>query len=345
MAKIRSTIVKRNKKMPESQEQAAVQENKPKNSHVQWINGYKYGLSQVYNNGLEYCFISDDNTQISPYVFCKDFLHDLIMAYYTNAQASVYGFVYDPKTSKPPCLNKIKLSLVNSKDPNFSDKIPALIDFINQIEEILKLKKSTAYLVDNPLDKYKNGTWIVEGSSKWQIAPPMLSLYALMLRCGFTHKIGETYKQTIDKLIDGTYLPYQSNDRSQLSGAIPGLEYVLQHGYAKIFYKDPKDNYKLIPIHTMHNNMGIVSFSGKLKSQSVTKDNKEDFYYWYKPVDEKKPPLTPEERAAKEIARAARKEEKAKAKAAAKAAKLAAKAEAKAKAKLGSGIAIAENQS
>jgi hypothetical protein len=170
----------------------------------------------------------------------------------------------------PLMLSRTKIALSNASDKNFVSKMDNMVDFINQCEVKLKLKKSRGILCSNPPKQYKNGIIVLRGSAKWIEAPPMLSLYTLLIRIGFIHKKGDSYTQTMDALINGSVKPYQKNDTSYLSSAKKSVDRILEEGYRKIFYSDIKRNYpKNVDIGTLHNSFGIVGFTSKSPKQWV----------------------------------------------------------------------------
>lgn len=238
-------------------------------------------MNQMYSSGLEYCFISKDNKQCCPFVFCKDFLQDALMAALNKCNISIYGFLYDPINCEPIYLEKTKIALGNSSDKNFMEKIPNVLDFINQIERELRLIRSRVQVVENTPKKYsKSGVVIMESSNRWILSPPMISLYSLLIRVGFAHKKGISYKDTIQGVINKEIPSYQKEDASQLSAAKAGLDKILNNGYAKIFYKDQIRNFPKISTSAMHDGMGIVSFSNG-HSQNHVK-------YWHRDLTKKK---------------------------------------------------------
>ena len=148
-------------------------------------------ILQIYSKGLEYALVSSDYKQCHPFVWCKDFLHDVIHATINNKWIEIYKFRFDPGKDPLPCMDKIRLLLTNSKDRKFAEKIPAVLDFINQIEDRLKIKKTFVRQCWMPPEQYrKAGVFMFEGSRRWIQSPPMLSLYSLLLRLGFCHQIG-----------------------------------------------------------------------------------------------------------------------------------------------------------
>jgi hypothetical protein len=220
-------------------------------------------LNQVYRNGLEYAFVSKDYRQVCPFVYCKDFLQDAIMAFLTGTKKKIYGFSYDPDTMPPLCTDRTRMIIACSKDRHFRNRIPNLIDFLNQIEDKLNLKKSTVRECADPPEKYiPGGIWLLDGSHRWMISPPMISMYALFIRIGLAHEPNNSYQETIDIIVSGGRKPYGGKDKSQLVSAKFGINKILKWGDRKIFHKNWKDNYPTnVPLKTMHHFCGIIGFS------------------------------------------------------------------------------------
>jgi hypothetical protein len=260
---------------PKAPIESTKKEFKAESIDVKWLPRKAGGIAQIYSSGLEYALANENMEQCHDFVFCKDFIQDAIMSHLHGGIASIYGFSYNPATQPKLSLDKLRLIVVNSADKSFNDKIPHVIDFLNQFCNKLHLKKTVAYKVENPPAKYKNGCWIIESSGMWQNAPVFVSMYTLLLRVGFIHKTGNDCMDTIKKLLDGKTKPYQSNDKSYMQQGMKGIETILKLGYRKIFYIDTAKNYpKGTNIGTMHNQTGIVAFSGE-QSKQVCK-------YWHR---------------------------------------------------------------
>jgi len=269
---------------------------------VDWLPPDEGGLCQIYATGLEYCFVSSNNRQVCPMVYCKDFLQDALWAWHNKSSVEIYGFTYARKTGIPICSTQTRIALGNGADAKFSNKIPAMMEFLNFYERKLKLMRTTAIKVSNPPSKYKSGVWLLESSRRWMIAPPMLSLYGLLIRVGCNHRLNRKIETTIKKLLSGDEAPYQSHDRDYFDCAQNGIEYIVKHGYARVFYsKSPAKNYpKSIDVDEMHDCTGIVAFSGKIKEKFNTKPKAEysanhDLYayaaeipHWYRKLTPKK---------------------------------------------------------
>lgn len=230
---------------------------------IEFMPAANHHIAQIYGSGLQYALCSDKNEQACNFVYCKDFFQDAYQAYFCKTKRAIYGFSYDYKKNKPVSLKTLKLLLLNSSDKKFSNKISSAQDFMNQIEKDLKMRGKTNFSqVSNPPEWYKRDIWLVETNKRWYSSPVMLSLYTLLLRIGFVHKLGTNYVETIEKVCQGEIKPYQKNDHSYMKNGAKGLAYILSKGDKFIFGNDPLKNYpKNISIGDMHNRMGIVAFS------------------------------------------------------------------------------------
>lgn len=239
---------------------------KKKEINIEWKKAHG-GLNQGVNNGIEFALVTEDNKQIHQFVYCKDYLQDAVMGFLNNQQALIYGFNYNPKEHLPVCMSAMRVLVANrTKDEKYVNQIEACLDFINQIEVQLKMKRTVVYRCTHPLEAYKkSGTWLFEGSKRWMAAPPMISLYALLIRSGVSHTKGVNYKDTIEGIINGKIYVEYSYDKSYISSAKEPLERFIKHGDRKIFKaKEIKDNYPAsLTVNDMHNRGGIVSYNSK----------------------------------------------------------------------------------
>ena len=229
---------------------------------VQWF-FESQGLQQAIGSGLEYAFISADYKQCCPFVLCKDFLHDAVYNRVHGTKKSIYGYHCSTKEGHPPIdLDKTRMVLANSSDRKMREKIPNCLEFMHQIEKELKMSLTTARECLTPPAKYAaGGVWLFESTKRWLAAPPMVSLYSLLVRVGFSHPIGTPFRTTIDKIISYDIKPYQYEDRGRLVGSKSGLYYIIKNGDRKVFYAEVKKNYPRVRIGTLHNDLGIMGFS------------------------------------------------------------------------------------
>lgn len=230
---------------------------------VQW-KPKRSRIEQEFTEGIEFAFLSSDNKQIHQFVYCKDFMQDAIQGFLNNKKISIYGFIYDPNKSDtiPLCLDKTRILVSNWKDKLFRSRIDNCLDFLHQIETKLKMKKSDISECDNPSPCYKKaGVWLFDGSKRWMQSPPMISLYTLLIRVGFTHTVGDNFSKTIKNIIEYNVTPYREDDQDYLRDAEEGINWILDKGDRKIFDRDIKKNYPWITTYEMHDSCGIVGFS------------------------------------------------------------------------------------
>jgi hypothetical protein len=230
---------------------------------IEWLKGSTSHIGQVYNSGMEYAFVSDDMKQCHSFIYCKDFLQDAVWGNLHKKKAGIFGFTYDPKGKPPLCDAFTRVAIANSSDKSFKDKIPGMLDFINQLAAKLHIKRSQVFEVTNPPKKYKSGAFLIDGSSMWMNAPPLLSMYSLFLRVGCLHKVGNPCMKTIDEIVGYKVSAYQDSDSGQLISAKPIIMKIIKHGYRKFFFIDQIKNFpENINIGTLHGSGGIVALAG-----------------------------------------------------------------------------------
>lgn len=143
-----------------------------KEANIQWMPKINK-VTQLVNKGLEYALVSSDYKQVHQFVYCKDFLQDCVHARLNNLSLSIYGFAYNNRNNPLVDLNETRVMVSDYRNKSFSDSIPNILDFLNQIEEHLGMKKSTVKMCKNPPKIYKkSGVWLFEGSKRWMKAAP-----------------------------------------------------------------------------------------------------------------------------------------------------------------------------
>lgn len=234
-----------------------------------WKNPQGQKILQIYKKGLEYALVSEDYEQCNEFVWCKDFLQDIVYSSLREKSIEIYNFKYNPTIDSKPYLKKIRLLVTNSSDKTFRKKIKNTLSFINQVEETFGIKNSIVRECKNPpLEYTKCGVWLFEGDKRWINSPPMLSLYSLFIRVGFSHQEGNYYKQTIEDILLGKIQPYQKKDVIWLKHAEKGIQKIEKFGDKKIFSKNIKNNYPDFAVSEIHNNLGITGFSSDIEEQS-----------------------------------------------------------------------------
>ncbi|NDB86308.1 MAG: hypothetical protein EB127_26970 [Alphaproteobacteria bacterium] len=228
----------------------------------------KQKIIQIYIKGIEYALVSEDNAQCHEFVWCKDFLHDVIYSCVNKKPFEIYHFKYNPYFDPNPCLDRIRLLIANPKDKEFKHKISDCVDFLNQVEAKLKIKKTVCRSCKLPPCGYED-VFLLEGSKRWISAPPMISLYSLLIRMGFLHTRPDDFSYTIQKIKLGALKPYQKFDKRWLLEAQSALDVIFKLGDKRIFSTNIQKNYpKNLSIDIVHNRLGIMGFSNDIVSKS-----------------------------------------------------------------------------
>lgn len=229
-----------------------------------------YRTSQIYSMGFEFAFMSkvkDVWQQICTFVYCKDFLHDLVWAAVNKTKWQIYGFKYDSGKDLPLeqdyCAFAFRNVMQKEKVAEFHAKREACQDFLNQIEKKLGFEPSQIHEVE-----HKDAPcWLILGDKKWQHAPPLVGLFTLFIRVGVAHTLGNSYTETLEKCRTGKLKIVEgsaagSNDPTYIKQAWRGIEVVLEHGLG-VFHSKMEDNYPLdLPKKTsLHDSLGPVNWT------------------------------------------------------------------------------------
>jgi hypothetical protein len=244
-------------------------------------------LNQIAKEGLEFALVSDKYEQIHQLVWCKDFLQDVYHGFLNNSISEIYGFKYDPAECCAVSLDRTRMIVTNWKDKELGDKLKkGVLPLLHEVEDALKMSKTIMEKCGSVPPRYgRSGVWLLDSSKRWFKAPPMISLYTLLIRVGLVKEEGDSLETTIEKIKNGTVKCYYSEqkeqDKHQLKRAEKGIKEILKHGDRRLFYPDPKLNYppvqngkKDISIYTIHDHCGIVAYS-----EGYTKSN---FPYWHR---------------------------------------------------------------
>jgi hypothetical protein len=156
------------------------------------------------------------------------------------------------------------------------------LDFFHQLEKKIGLRRTDIQIIKGKL--IEAPAWLVLGDKRWMIAPPMISLYALLVRIGYYHNPGGDFQRTLEMMRDDELGPKNnddsydddqaSNDASYLTQAWKGLQVILKHG-VKVFHEDMAENYPAdIQAHTFHDGYGFVNFVSRRPAPRMS--------YWYR---------------------------------------------------------------
>lgn len=172
--------------------------------------------------------LDKDYKSIYQYGMCKEYILD-----YTLAEFTLKGDVDATR-------------ILTKGIPN----IFCSLDLLQKFEERLEL--SPTVMLDGD-----NGRVVFQGDKKWTIAPPMLSLYTLLIRSGGS--LHNVKNKSIEDSLNFIQDKPASQDRNYVVHARKGIDYILKNGL-KIFHPQAKDNWlghKPISIHRA----GIITFS------------------------------------------------------------------------------------
>ena len=144
-----------------------------------------------------------------------------------------------------------------------------VLDFLWQIEEIFGFCPTRIYPVEST-----GIALLIEGDPNWLKAPPLNSLYTLILRSNLIpnggtpfHIIGDAFYNTINKIVNSSINTVSSSDKLQFREAEKGIKRILKYGHQEIFgtLENIRDNHPEAVFKTgyamYHSNSGIVAFS------------------------------------------------------------------------------------
>lgn len=227
-------------------------------------------LVQTPSRGIEYAFLSANNNQVNDFAYCRDYLQDIVYANVKNRDFSMYGLKYTPKEDNRISLDKCQiLTRYKSRYEQFKKELGYYIEnnilpFIHGIEELLRIPLTKVYQCKAQGVKYD--IYLFEGHKRWIQAPPMVSLYALLIRIGLTYDGKVSAQEFIQRLANpeskSSAFP-ASQDKNILRNSRTILSILLRpYGDLSLFYHDIEKNYAHIKaISTMHNCLGLASFA------------------------------------------------------------------------------------
>lgn len=232
-------------------------------------------ICQIPKEGLEYALVSDSYEQLHQLVWCKDFMQDVVHGYLNNNFTKIYGLEYDPAKAPPVSMKRTRLMVTNWKDKELGDKLKdRVLPLLHEVEGKLGMSKSVLEKCSKVPPRYgKSGVWLFDSSIRWSKAPPMISLFTMLVRIGLVREAEDDLNELIRKIKDDEVKCYYSvekmQDKGQVKRAEKGIKKILKYGDRKIFHSDIKKNYppfvssgkKYLSIYTIHDSCGIAGFS------------------------------------------------------------------------------------
>jgi len=145
------------------------------------------------------------------------------------------------------------------------------------------MPKTTLGPFANPPPRYrKAGVFTTNSSKRWMLAPPMVSLYTLLLRIGLVHPCGQRAVETLNQIESGELHAYNhkpdtadDTDASILRNGRKGVNRILAYGDQRLFHKNIKKNYpSILSTYRIHDSCGLGAFANK--------HTKNDFPHWHR---------------------------------------------------------------
>jgi len=216
-------------------------------------------LSQIYSSGLEYAFVSSDGQQCHAFAYCKDFLTDAVWAMLNQATASIYSFSYGP--SNPPLdLEYTRIALRNKKSSDFQTKCQNSLRFLNLLEPDFGM--APTQLIHG--GEYGGPIYVFVGDKQWMYAPPLISLYSLLLRVGQNYQDGPWR----ERLTATSGMRF--NDQTYLNTSRPAILKLTGKKFDEVFAQSWKDNYPSeCGVKSMHESAGICALAEQTVASTV----------------------------------------------------------------------------
>ena len=169
--------------------------------------------------------------------------------------------------------NKVYLGEVRLYVLGLKERFANALTAINLLEDALSIPRSCVQNLERGV--------LFRGHKTWFSAPPMLSLYALMIRSGGNYyELGKTLQQFLEMMWEEQNIRLRYTEQKYDAGyfftARKGIECILKHGWEAVFGTNQSENWKIAKASSIHNT-GICSFgSGFLR---------QDYPHWYKHME------------------------------------------------------------
>lgn len=218
------------------------------------------------NSGWRAAFISPDFKVGNAFVHSEQFLAAHFLSFLNKRPVSIYGFNTDgggidfsivTKDGEKKKKDGSFVQVVESRsgrtrlvvqNPNIKDYLtllPNIADFVRQVEQVMGLDESAFHIVKNTDEGTQHAsTYAVVSSNVWMESPPLITLFALLLRTGEDHKIGDRFIDTINSICEGKILPNRITDKDLWIRSRAKLGEIINKGYRPFFYINPATNYR-----------------------------------------------------------------------------------------------------
>lgn len=188
--------------------------------------------NNIYEDSICFSLVRNRATT-GPFHSCRDVFNERILEIYNKGK-------------------EIKTKLVVGVTGVSERQAQLALDMLNSLEDYIGFEKSNLRL--GGTNQNNVTCYIFRGDKRWAHAPPMASLYTLIIRIGASsHKEGDSWEAA---LVTG------ANDKSQWWWAVRAIPVIKYRGVENIFCKRPADNFKSYSYGTVHS-AGIMSYSQK----------------------------------------------------------------------------------
>lgn len=234
------------------------------------------------NSGFCAAFVSRDNKVQNDLAYSEQYLSGVMFGFLNKRAGALYGFSVTSNTEIDLAITeedsgkktvkggkpimraarsgRTRLLLANPLIKNYANLAPNIADFIRQVEHTLGLDPSAIYNVANSVENVGDSLLIVS-SNVWMEAPPLLTLFALLLRTGESHKVGDSFLKTIMDIREGRTVPNRASDHGLWARVAPKFSEILNKGYRPFFYVNPRKNYEFKDLDVAIAGSDFLAFS------------------------------------------------------------------------------------
>lgn len=219
--------------------------------------------SDYYSDLLHFSFLSPKNEQVQDLTPCKAYLQDAMLAFLNKREITIY----DPEINPPIDLDYTRILLIHFKDDKeaFMKRMDNLMDFLHQVEASLGFEKSRFEIIENRPNKASEKTPIVAliGDKRWQVSPPMISLYSLFARTCLSHTAGDKWHDTIKGIAEEKIVVDYKPDSTYVKASLELINKIVLVGARPFFYKKIERNYPAEATINLIHSAGIMAMAEK----------------------------------------------------------------------------------
>lgn len=222
--------------------------------------------ADYYSELLHFSFLSPKNEQAQALTPCKAYLQDAMLGFLNKKEMTAYN----PETNPPLDLDYTRILLVHFKTGKeaFMKRMDNLMDFLHQVEKSLWVKdyeKSRFEIVENYPTKASEKTPIVVliGDKRWQVSPPMISLYSLFARTCLSHKAGDKWHDTIKGIAEEKIKVDYQSDVTYMKTSLELINKIVLVGARPFFYKKIERNYPPEATSNLIHSAGVMAMAEK----------------------------------------------------------------------------------